>query len=40
VEDDYNDEQWEIQEEREEEDYEYDPIYYPPPKWMSKLRKK
>ena len=37
---DYNDEQSEIQEKREEENYECDPIYYPPPKWMSELKKK
>lgn len=30
------DDEWEINEAREEEDYEYDPVYYLPPKWMLK----
>ena len=34
----YDDEEWKIEEQREEEDYEYDPLYYPPPKWMSELK--
>jgi hypothetical protein len=29
-----DEEPYEIEERREEEDYEYDPIYYPPPRWM------
>lgn len=29
-----HEEPWEIQERREEEDYEADPVYYSPPTWM------
>jgi hypothetical protein len=35
-----NEEPWEIEERREEEDYEYDPVYYPPPRWMREEMKK